>query len=69
MGRMPVWMGAAITIGPFYALYNDSDLTTTLATHALGPAILLLFFYGHTPSEKIRALGRRLARGRLPQAS
>ena len=59
LNRMPVWMGIAIVIGPFYALFNDSDLPTTMLTHGLAPALVLLFLYGHFPQNRVRALTRR----------
>jgi hypothetical protein len=46
VGRVPAWMGAAILIGPFFSLFNDSDLPTSLLTHGLAIALLLLFVYG-----------------------
>ena len=58
LNRMPVWMGIAIVIGAFWALFSDSDLPTTMLTHGLAPALLLLFLYGHFPKKKISALIR-----------
>jgi len=66
IGRMPVWMGSAIVIGPFYALFNDSDLPTSMLTHGLAPAIFVLFLYGHLPAEKLRRLTQHLRPARRP---
>lgn len=66
LNRMPVWIGVAGVIGAFWALFNDSDLPTTMLTHGLAPALLLLFLYGHFPKEKIRALFRARRAGKAP---
>lgn len=57
-GRVPVWMGTAIVIGPYYALFNDSDLTTALLTHGLALALLVLFLYGRFSERKNTFLAR-----------
>ena len=66
LNRMPVWMGSAIVMGAFWALFSDSDLTTTMLTHGLAPALFLLFLYGHFPKEKIKALIRARRSGTTP---
>lgn len=67
--RMPVWIGVAIIAAPFYAVFNDSDLTTSLATHGLAPALVLLFVYGYFPRERLRALERAVRGAGAPEPS
>ncbi len=40
---VPTWMSLSVVIVPFYSLFTSSDLTTTLMTHGLGFALLMLY--------------------------
>ncbi len=55
-----LWMSLSVVIVPFYSLFTSSDLTTTLLTHGLGLAILVLYLLGQ-PSNGLRT------EGQLPQ--
>jgi hypothetical protein len=48
VGRMPVWMGICVTVGSFFNMFSDADISTTLATHGLGISFLLLLAYGQS---------------------
>lgn len=42
---VPLWLVAALSIGPLRTAIADSDLFTSLLSHGLGVAILVLWFY------------------------
>lgn len=49
---VPLWLVAALSIGPLRTAIADSDLFTSLLSHGLGMAVLLLWLYrggGHQP--------------------
>ncbi|MDO9418354.1 hypothetical protein [Pararhizobium sp.] len=60
----PLWFVSAMTIGPLRTALADSDLFTTLLSHGLGMAVLLLWLYrtrfvAVTQSEKEASAGHR----------
>jgi hypothetical protein len=40
---VPMWMSLSVVVVPFFTLVTSADLTTTLVTHGLGFAILMLY--------------------------
>lgn len=46
---MPMWLVAALSIGPLRTAIADSDLFTSLLSHGLGMAVLLLWLYRESP--------------------
>jgi len=44
--RLPVWLGLAIVIVPFWSLFGNADLSTSLLTHGLLVSFLILWLFG-----------------------
>ena len=53
----PIWMVVSVTIVPFYTLFTSADLTTTLLTHGLGFAMLVLVFMNEKAIVKMNPVG------------
>ncbi|MGI6555347.1 MAG: hypothetical protein ACOX2P_08385 [Bacillota bacterium] len=44
--RMPLWLGITIIIAPFHSLFTSSDLFTSMLTHGIIVALVLLLVIG-----------------------
>lgn len=54
---VPLWLVAALSIGPLRTAIADSDLFTTLLSHGLGVAVLVLWLY---KGKNVSASGNRI---------
>lgn len=59
---VPLWLVAALSIGPLRTAIADSDLFTSMLSHGLGMAVLVMWLYkggkASVPHERIRVSGK-----------
>lgn len=51
---VPLWLVAALSIGPLRTAVADSDMFTTLLSHGLGMVVLLLWLYRGRPQASLK---------------
>lgn len=50
--RLPVWVALSVTFGPMHTLLINADLLTSLLSHGLGLAVMLLLFFNLHADDK-----------------
>ena len=51
--RLPSWLCLSVVIGPIMSLFTSADLGTTLLTHGLALALLILYFLSGVETKKL----------------